>query len=401
MNPNKAACRWRNELEGLLATQVDSVRTRARTAFDDAIAGYDGGIVILGAGNLGRKLLRGLCAEGIQPLAFSDNNPMLWGTRVDDIPVLSPGEVSRLHGASAVFVLAIWRGETQESMGDRLLAYRALGCQCVVHFGYLFWKYPERFLPHFALDLPHRVIESAEAVRAAFDCLADDISRELFVQHVHWRLHLDFKRLPPPQPGPIYFREELFESTPDEVFIDCGAFDGDTLEQFIEISAGCFAQVHCFEADPLNALRLSQRYEQYPPELAERIHLHAQAVGARSGRIELDATGTVSSVICERGGVQIDCVMLDEALVGERVSLIKMDIEGYEPEALKGAQTLIRLHAPVLAICIYHVQDHLWSLPLQLAALNDGYRLHLRAHVHDGWDLVCYAVPVNRAVGAN
>lgn len=401
MNSDKAVCRWRTELERLLAESVESARARARTAFDDLMAGRDGGVVILGSGNLGRKLLQGLRSEGLQPLAFGDNNPNMWGARIDGIPVLSPNEAARLHGTSAVFVLAIWRGETQESMADRLLAYRALGCQCVIHFGYLFWKYAERFLPHFALDLPHRVIESAGTVRAAFDCLADDLSRELFVGHVHWRLHLDFDRLPQPQPGPIYFCDELFERIADEVFIDCGAFDGDTLDQFIDLSGGRFAQVHCFEADPLNALRLRERRERYAPELAERIYVHAQAVGAYSGRIGLDATGTVSSVVCEQGEVQVDCVTLDEVVAGERVSLIKMDIEGYEPEALKGAEALISRHSPVLAICVYHVQDHLWSLPLQLAALGEAYRLYLRAHVHDGWDLVCYAVPAARAARAD
>lgn len=391
-----AAVGCRGELEILLAEPVEAARARARNAFDHLAGDAAGRIVLFGAGNLGRKALRGLREEGVEPLAFSDNAKHLWGQSIDGIPVLSPRDAARIYGDNAVFVLTIWRGETDESMADRIAAFKRLGCLCVIHFGYLFWKYPQRFLPHYALDLPEQVLAAAGPIRSAFELLSDEASQRVFVGHVDWRLHLDFTRLPLPDSGSIYFRDELFRLGPDEVFADCGAFDGDTLEQFIAKAQGQFRHVYCFEADPHNARRLEQRRERLEPGLAARVSVLPQAVGALNGTIHIDALGTVSSAVCTEGGIEIQCVTLDAALAGAGVSLIKMDVEGYEAAALTGAAQCIRKNRPVMAICIYHLQNHLWSLPLLLAQLCDGYRFYLRAHVHDGWDLVCYAVPEER-----
>jgi hypothetical protein len=73
-----------------------------------------------------------------------------------------------------------------------------------------------------------------------------------------------------------------------------------------------------------------------------------------------------------------------------------MDIEGAEPDALRGAATLIREKSPLLAISCYHQQDHLWSIPLLIQSLNPDYRFYLRPHDLEGWDLVCYAIPNQR-----
>jgi len=49
--------------------------------------------------------------------------------------------------------------------------------------------------------------------------------------------------------------------------------------------------------------------------------------------------------------------------------------------------------APIVAVCVYHRQDHLWRIPLMLRELSDEYEFFLRPHNEEGWDLVCYAVP--------
>jgi len=96
------------------------------------------------------------------------------------------------------------------------------------------------------------------------------------------------------------------------------------------------------------------------------------------------------------GGVVVDCVALDEALGDRRTTYIKMDIEGSELDAVTGAAGIIRTSQPVLAICVYHHQDHLWRIPAAVAGLADEYRFYLRPHLLEVWDLVCYAVPVGR-----
>jgi hypothetical protein len=68
-------------------------------------------------------------------------------------------------------------------------------------------------------------------------------------------------------------------------------------------------------------------------------------------------------------------------------------------DALEGARKTIQRHAPILAICVYHRQDHVWRIPLLLRQWRDDYAFFLRPHNEEGWDLVCYAVPRARLAG--
>ena len=87
---------------------------------------------------------------------------------------------------------------------------------------------------------------------------------------------------------------------------------------------------------------------------------------------------------------------LDELLAGTAPTYIKLDIEGAELDALRGAAGLVREHRPVLGLCTYHVQDHLWKLALAVDELVDDYRYELRRYERDNWEVVLYAIPAER-----
>ena len=73
-----------------------------------------------------------------------------------------------------------------------------------------------------------------------------------------------------------------------------------------------------------------------------------------------------------------------------------MDIEGAELDAIEGSQRVIEEDRPVLALCVYHTQDHLWKVPLAVKEIHEEYRFFLRPHMQECWDTVCYAVPPDR-----
>jgi len=364
---------------------------RERRTFADWAGPLGDSLLLFGAGGLGRRCLAGLRRQGIEPVAFADSNQSLWNSTVDGLRVLSPGEAAERFGRAAVFVVTIWGARPPDRMADRISQLQSLGCEKVIPFGPLFWKYPEGVLPHYAADLPHKVITASREVLEAFDLWADAESRQEFLAQLRWRLFFDFDDLSPPQ-HPIYFPPDLVRLHANEVFVDCGAFDGDTLSQFLTASGGSFQQVVAFEPDPANFARLNGSVAALPGPMRGRIDIKCAAVGAADGNCRFADREGPSSHLGE-GDLIVEVVALDRYLGATRPTFIKMDIEGGEPDALAGARDHIQNDAPTLAISCYHRQDHLWAIPLLIHSINPNYAFYLRPHDVEVWDLVCYAIP--------
>src|SRR3954468_10085497 len=214
--------RLREQLNDLLSETVSEAIGREQSAFDELAGSRRDRMVLFGARKLGRKTLAGLRAVGIEPLAFSDNDPQTWGTTLDGLSVYSPGHAAQRFGTDAVFVITIWGRGASDSMAQRRQSLEALGCDRVIPFVLLFWKYASTFLPHGALDLPHYVMESAEEVKRCFDILSDEPSKAGLIEQVAWRIRGEFDALSDPVTDEIYFPEFVDSLQALETFVDCG-----------------------------------------------------------------------------------------------------------------------------------------------------------------------------------
>jgi len=373
-------------LQNLLAEGLPSCRERQLRAFDEATVGTEG-VVLFGAGGLGKKILALLRSAGIEPLAFSDNNQSLWNTHVQGIPVVAPHEAAARYGARAAFVISIW-ASWNDSMQDQIASLTSLGCRTVVPFALLGWKFPDALLPHVQIDLPSRVHEQVDDVLRCAQLWTDEESAREYVAQVRWRLRFDFSALPLPRRA-HYWQSDLIRFQRDGVFVDAGAFDGDTISEFLDFTESRFGRIYAFEPDGRNFVLLMERLSRLPQTVQSRIHARQQAVGDVDGPIWFNGGAAAGPEI--GGQEQVECITLDTALP-ERPSYIKYDIEGFEPQALTGSRRIISEFRPALAVCVYHTQDHLWRLPLQIHSMNPDYRFHLRAH-GTIWETVCYAVP--------
>jgi|HubBroStandDraft_6_1064221.scaffolds.fasta_scaffold30207_2 FkbM family methyltransferase len=384
----------KSELESLLAESVGDAKDRESKAFDE-VAAPGSELVLFGAGNLGRRTLTGLRKIGIEPRCFVDNNSSRWGLSLEGLPLIGPEDAARLYGSRATFVVSIWGALGNDRMSTRVEQLRRLGCQSVTTFVPLYWKFPGLFLPHYTVDLPHHVHLESDRIRDAFSLLADDTSRHEFLAQMKFRLQGDFAALPPPVEGPIYFREELFHIGDKETLVDCGAFDGDTLDLFLKTKASSFDRIIAFEPDPDNFAKLSNLVNTLRIEIRNKITLYQAATGAVQERVKMEIGSGPSSHL-GGGECEVECLTLDSILREVPVTFIKMDIEGSELATLAGARDSLRRDSPILAISAYHRQSDLWNIPLLIHEINPGYSFYLRPHMLEGWDLVCYAVPSNR-----
>ncbi len=341
-------------------------------------------LVIFGAGGLGRKMVRGLGGIGIRPLKICDNNAQLWGQRLEDIEIVPPKSAVEAF-PEAVFTVSIWHPSKHEGLCRHEKDLRALGCREVFSFISFFWMYPEIFLPNLFWQQPGYFSSHMPLINAARELL-DDLGKEEFDRQLSFRLSGDCRKLQDPDPGLQYFPEEIISLRENETFVDCGAFDGDTVRDFMAVSGGRFKQVIAFEPDPVNIRQLLNTLDD------SRVHIHPYAVGAKREVLRMSSSGASSSFNAQ-GEHEVQCVTLDELLANESPTFIKMDIEGSEIDALHGATATIRRCSPKIAACVYHHPDHLWQIPLLLKHLLPDSRLTLRSHMLDGFDTVCYCLP--------
>src|SRR3954447_14744555 len=353
----------REKLHYLLSESVSEAIARERSAFDEYAGTCRNRIVLFGARKLGRKTLAGLRAVGIEPFAFSDNDPRTWGTTIDGLTVYSPEDAAKRFGADAVFVITIWGRGSSDPMAQRRQLLEELGCESAIPFVPLFWKYPSTFLPHGALDLPHYVVESAHEVKRCFDILSDEQSKAGFVEQVSWRVRGDFDALSDPVKEEIYFPDFIDSLAAPETFVDCGAYDGNTVLRFLARNQYQFEKIFAFEPDPENFRALQENVARLPKEVGERIETSRCAIGEQKVKASFAATGTVGACFGE-GSHTVQCISLDDAIRYESPTYIKLDIGAAGPAAIRGARKLIKENQPVVAACSYHLQDHLWTLPL-------------------------------------
>jgi FkbM family methyltransferase len=384
------------ELDELLNTDPQALKDWERNHFDRLAAPYQDSLVLMGAGNLGRITLAGLRKLGIEPLAFADNSKRLHGTEVNGVKVHSVEDAVARFNDRATFVVTIWGGTHNHRQKDSRTQLQRLGCKRYAQAASLFCKYPEAFLPYYCLDLPSKVLPHAGAIRRAFALMADDDSRREFVAEIRWRLKQDYDCLPLPVKEEMYFCDSIFRPAEHEDYVDCGAYDGDTLKCFLAHYQDSFKHYLALEPDPITYDKLRAYIATLPREVAARVTVEPLATGDRRTTLRFDPTGTPGTTFGSSGSMEVACVPLDELLAGRSPTTIKMDIEGAEYDTLKGAKEVIRRSAPLLEVCAYHTQDHVWSIPLLMHELNPDYRFYLRPHKDEVWDLVCYAIPPAR-----
>ena len=345
------------------------------------------GLLLFGTGELGRITLDNLRRIGQQPLAFADNNPTLAGTELRGVPILLPAAAAAQF-PSALFVITLYTNEPVRRQLERM------GRQFIT-FAELAWCYPETFLPRVGLELPHKIFAEAADVRAAFHLWADEASRQEYLGQIAWRSTLDSSVLPPhARAEETYFPSDLFDLAPDEVLVDCGAFDGDSIRAFLQRTGNSFKAAVALEPDPVTRIRFEKWRDTLPSGQAARIHLLPYATGDKRETLSFHYASATSEI--GSGRLKVESLPLDESVAQFAPSFIKMDIEGAEPATVQGSRRIMCEQKPILAVCLYHAQEHLWQIPLLIKSLNPSYQLFLRRYADECWELVCYAVPRER-----
>lgn len=377
-------------LNELLSESLEAASSRAASlpSLRDADA-----LTLYGAGTLGRVVLKNLRDAGVEPVAFADDTDEKQACAIDGLRVMTPEKVVAEFGERTIFAVTILNPALRFLEAKKRL--EALTGARVISFLDLAWQYPETFLPYYQFELPQNVLTKATDIRRAFHLWEDDESRRQFVAHLRFRLYRDYAALPKNSWDNYFPSGVLPRLPPATTFVDCGAYDGDTIQRFLKHQQGRFHEIFAFEPDDANCQKLRDYVSSLGADAAGRIHIYNAGVGSRPAKMRFNALGNTSAAFSDSGSVEVDVVPIQKIVGGEDAAAVyvKFDVEGAEWDALAGTEELIRRANPLLAVSVYHQPDDLWQLPLYLQSLNSSYKFFLRTQGEDGMDAICYAVP--------
>lgn len=245
------------------------------------------------------------------------------------------------------------------------------------------------------------VFSHIESFKQTYLMLADEISKLTLQLYLETATGGDFGELYDDCYSSKPYFNELTDNLEIDTFIDCGAFDGDTVWDYMELYPA-YKDIYAFEPDRKNVeiIRMKKRQEN-----TKGLHVMPQCVHSQRGTFYFVSEGKSSSHLSEKGNTVVQATRLDDLIdikYGGRMKspedrriLIKMDIEGCELEALKGAESLIRRYNPCLAVCVYHKEEDMIRIPQFINSLvpDKTYDYYLRFHGRDLAELVFYAVP--------
>lgn len=186
--------------------------------------------------------------------------------------------------------------------------------------------------------------------------------------------------------GRQYF--DMFEPEPDEIYVDAGTYDGETIIDFISWSNGKYKKIYAFEpiSDMYEVIR--QKMDQ---KCVKRIELFNNATWSKQEELCFTNHGSASHMSVH-GEIRVQGIDIDSVVQDEKVTFIKMDIEGSELEALKGARKTIINNCPRLAICLYHKPIDIIEIPLYILSLVPKYKFYIRHYGSHLGETVLYAV---------
>ena len=182
-----------------------------------------------------------------------------------------------------------------------------------------------------------------------------------------------------------YFCMAPFLNTGNEIFVDCGACTGDTIERFMAINNGVFKHIYAFEPGKKQLVACKERIQRVIKEWAineKSITLISAATGAENMELLFESGESITSsmIVHDDKGEAVRVVSLDSFFVDLPLSFIKLDVEGMEYDTLLGARQTIAQYRPKIAVCVYHKPDDLFRIYSLLRDINPDYMFKLRHH---------------------
>lgn len=340
---------------------------------------HDKDIYIWGTGNTALLYQEGLkrleSEKKLSVKGYVDNNSQKWGQFFCDKPIISPQELKKQNHKCVLICSP--QAHVIESIKQQLKELQIEG----YHIDEIILK------------------SCKEKVLKCFDMLDDEISKETYAHLIMCRIKTQY---PDEQfiSSEQYFQfKEFYQRNPQEIFVDCGAYVGDTLERYIWKKDGVFHKIIAFEPDKKNYSAMEKRITRLKEEWNTPLHafeIYPYGIGDKSTYSMIESysgnNGLGSKIIETSSAEGEECrIIAIDDFIKEPFTFLKADIESYEYRMLLGAQNSIVKWHPLLAVCIYHNAADLYDIPLLIKSIEPQYKMKIRHYSNLLDETVLYA----------
>ena len=222
-----------------------------------------------------------------------------------------------------------------------------------------------------------------------YELLADKQSQVVFRNICNYKLTGKVEYLKQIASLRVADYQELFRFSKQESYLDLGAYNGDTIKEFITLVEGQYQNIIALEPDYKNYKKLSRWLEE---NNWRNIEIQGKGIWDKVGEISFNNSGGRASAVDLAGKTVIVVDTVDNILQERPVTLIKMDVEGAELQALTGASRTLQEQKPKLLVACYHREEDLFKLPLLIKQLNPQYKIYFRKHPYiPAWEINIFA----------
>lgn len=230
-------------------------------------------------------------------------------------------------------------------------------------------------------------IEHEKELQMVYSMLYDDASKKAFQDVINFKIS-----------GKISYlnscttdRKEVFQNilllSQNEVYVDLGAYNGDTVAEFLSLTDNSYKAIYAVEPDRKNFKKLLKSIDG-----KENITAINSAIYNYDTMISFAVKAGRQSAISS-SGTEIPAKSVDSILNNSPCTFIKMDVEGAEEKAILGAQYTIKTFSPKLSVSLYHRNEDIFKIPLMLHEMNHGYKFYLRHHMYiPAWETNLYCI---------
>lgn len=230
-------------------------------------------------------------------------------------------------------------------------------------------------------------MENAEKLQQVYDSLADDYSRRVYANIINFKISGDIYYLDSVTTPKSEIYKDIIKPNMNETYVDLGAYNGDTIRELLEFTHGRYAGIYALEPDRKNYKKLMKFVDGM-----KFVYPHNSAAWCTDTELPFAAKAGRQSSINANSDTMIEALSVDSVVGRKAATIIKMDVEGFEREAIWGAAHTISRHSPKLMIALYHRNEDIFEIPLLIKMLNPNYKLYIRHQLYiPAWETNLYA----------